>query len=140
MPLKKIGELTVPSSQECLTQVDNFAEKLIKKTCFDTSDLDDIAIAISEAVNNAILHGNKLDLSKSVNIKLYICNKYLRIAVEDQGGGFNLNRVPDPRQEENLLKASGRGLLIMRHLMDRIRFKSTRTGMQITMEKDCPKG
>jgi serine/threonine-protein kinase RsbW len=140
MPLKKLGELSVSSSQDSLTQVDNFAEKLIRKTCFGPGELDDVAIALSEAVNNAIIHGNKLDLTKTVNIKLYICNKYLRITVEDQGAGFNLKQVPDPREEENLLKASGRGLLIMRHLMDRIHFKTRPTGMKIIMEKDCPKG
>ena len=140
MPLRKLGELRVSSSQKSLTQVDNFVERLIKRTCFGPGELDDVAIALSEAVNNAILHGNKLDRSKTVNIKLYLCSKYLRITVEDQGGGFNLKQVPDPREEENLLKASGRGLLIMRHLMDRIHFDNTTAGLKVTMEKDCPKG
>ena len=140
MPLVKLGELTVPSQQERLADVDNFTEKLVNKTCFRGGDVDDIAIAISEAVNNAILHGNKLDSAKVVNVKVFLCSKYLRIVVQDQGDGFSLDRVPDPREEENLLKASGRGLLIMRHLMDRISFKALKRGLQVTMEKDCPKG
>lgn len=140
MPLKKIGELVVPSKQDRLAEVDRFVEKLIRKLPFPAGDLDDIAIAVSEAVNNAIVHGNKLDGHKSVKVCFYICSNYLRIVVQDEGGGFSPETVPDPRRKENLLKATGRGLLIMRHLMDRISFVSRRWGMQVIMDKACPKG
>lgn len=140
MPLRKLGELTVPSTPDHLADVDRFTEKLIEKTPFQNGDLDDIAISVSEAVNNAMVHGNMLDASKSVNVRFYICLSYLRIIVQDEGEGFSPNKVPDPRREENLLKASGRGLLIMRHLMDRIRFETLKKGLQVIMDKRCPEG
>ncbi len=135
MPLKKLGELEVPSDQDYLAEVDNFTEKLIKKTLLPSSDVDDVAIVISEAVNNAMVHGNNLDVTKSVKIRLYSCSKYIRIVIQDEGGGFSPEDVPDPREDENLLKASGRGLLIIRHLMDEVSYKSVKSGTQIIMDK-----
>ncbi len=138
--MKKLGELKIPSSQDYLAEVDVFTEKQIRRTTFPADSLDDIAIAVSEAVNNAIMHGNRLDTNKSVLIRLYICTGYLRIVVQDEGGGFSPRKVPDPRLDKNLLKASGRGLLIMHHLMDKISFKEVKSGMQIIMDKCCPGG
>ena len=140
MPLKKLGELTIPSRQDQLAKVDQYIEKLVGRLSLPAGDVDDIAIAVSEAVNNAIVHGNRLDPRRSVRIIFYVCSTYLRIIVQDEGKGFLLTNVPDPRQEENLLKVSGRGILIMRHLMDRIAFKLGKRGMQVIMDKRCPEG
>ncbi len=140
MPLKKIGELVIPSHQDYLAKVDRFAETHLKKLKLSRSDRDDIAIALSEAVNNAIVHGNRMDPDKKVIIRLYICSRYLRISVTDEGDGFTPSDIPDPRADENLLKASGRGLLIMRHLMDRVTFKPGKKGLQINLDKFHGKG
>ena len=137
MPLKKLGELTVASNQECLADVDRFSGELLQRIPAVCSDLDDIAIAVSEAVNNAMQHGNKLDDSKSVHIAYYLCSSYLRIVVQDEGAGFTPESIPDPRKKENLLKVSGRGVLIIRHLMDRVSFRKLKKGMQIIMDKFC---
>ena len=136
MPLKKIGELVIDSRLEKLAEVDRFTEKIVKETAIKAEDLDDIAISVSEAVNNAMEHGNKLDEKRKVKLKYYISTHYLRIVVQDEGKGFKPNNIPDPCKEENLLKASGRGILIIHHLMDRVSFESYKTGMQIIMEKD----
>lgn len=140
MSLKKLAELVVPSNQDRLVEVDRFAERHLRKLNLSRSDLDDVAIALSEAVNNAIVHGNKLNTSKKVTIRLYLCSRYLRITVKDEGCGFTPDQIPDPRSQENLFKTSGRGLLIMQHLMDRVTFKPGKTGMQISLDKFCPKG
>lgn len=138
MPLKKVGELVVPSRQERLRDVDRFTEKILRKASFPTGELDDVAISVSEAVNNAIVHGNKFDEKKKVKICYYLGRSYLRIVVQDQGRGFSLDRVPDPRKQENLLKASGRGILIMSHLMDRVRFEVAKSGLKTIMDKFLP--
>jgi serine/threonine-protein kinase RsbW len=140
MPLKKIGELVIPSNQDYLAKVDRFAEAHLKKLKLSRSDRDDVAIALSEAVNNAIVHGNHRDEAKKVTIRLYHTSRYLRIIVIDEGDGFLPSEIPDPRADENLLKASGRGLLIMRHLMDRVSFKPGKKGLQITLDKFYGKG
>ncbi|RJP79374.1 MAG: ATP-binding protein [Candidatus Zixiibacteriota bacterium] len=138
MPLKKVGELSVPSTLDHLADVDQFTEGLFRNLALPREILDDVAISISEAVNNAMVHGNKLDPARKVLIRFYVCSRYLRLVVRDQGTGFQPETVPDPRQEQNLLKTSGRGLLIMRHLMDRVTFQPRRGGMQIVMDKYCP--
>ena len=140
MPLKKIAQLIVPSSLDCLSDIDRFTENAIRSMALPSQMLDDIAITISEAVNNAIVHGNKLDPSKHVKITFYRGSTFLRLVVQDEGAGFIPESVPDPRQEDNLLKTSGRGLLIIRHLMDRVGFRRRKAGMQIIMDKFYPKG
>lgn len=140
MPLKKIAQLIIPSSLDHLSDLDRFTEKTIRALALPSQMLDDIAITASEAVNNAIVHGNKLDPSKSVKITFYRGDKFLRLIVQDEGSGFVLESVPDPRNEENLLKTSGRGLLIIRHLMDRVGYRKLKAGLQIIMDKFYPKG
>jgi serine/threonine-protein kinase RsbW len=140
MPLRKVGELTIPSSLDRLAEVDRFAERMVKDLHLPSEMLDDVAISATEAVNNAILHGNKQDVHKKVRIVFYLCAQYLRLVVQDEGPGFALEAVPDPRREQNLLKTTGRGLLIMRHLMDRVFYRRRREGMSIVMDKYCPGG
>jgi serine/threonine-protein kinase RsbW len=140
MPLKKIAQLVIPSSLDHLSDLDRFTEKTIRTLSLPGQMLDDIAITASEAVNNAIVHGNKLDPSKNVKITFYRGDKFLRLIVQDEGSGFVLESVPDPRNEENLLKTSGRGLLIIRHLMDRVGYRQLKAGLQIIMDKFYPKG
>ena len=140
MPLKKVGELVIPSSLDRLSEVDRFAESMVKALALPKDLLDDVAISATEAVNNAILHGNKQDAHKHVKISFYLCTRYLRLVVRDEGGGFMPEAVPDPRQEQNLLKTTGRGVLIMRHLMDRVRFQRRHGGMSVIMDKFCPGG
>ncbi len=138
MSLKKVGELIIPSRQDYLARVDQYTERIVRDLCLPSQMLDDVAISISEAVNNAIVHGNKLDENKRVVIRYYHCAKYLRLVVRDEGPGFSMDAVPDPRQKQNLLKPSGRGILIMRHLMDRVFFRKLKNGMMIIMDKFCP--
>jgi len=140
MSLKKVGELVIPSSLDHLADIDRFTEKTIKKLALPHQILDDIAITLSEAVNNAMVHGNKLDAKKKVKIRFYTSSRYLRLIVQDEGRGFSPESVSDPRQNENLLKTSGRGILIIRHLMDRVRFVQRKAGMQIIMDKFYPIG
>jgi serine/threonine-protein kinase RsbW len=138
--LKKIAQLIIPSSLDHLSDLDRFTEKTIRPLSLPGQMLDDIAITASEAVNNAIVHGNKLDPSKHVKITFYRGDKFLRLIIQDEGSGFALESVPDPRNEENLLKTSGRGLLIIRHLMDRVGYRKLKAGLQIIMDKFYPKG
>jgi serine/threonine-protein kinase RsbW len=136
MPLRKIGELRIFSRLNSLAEVDNFTMKLIHALPLPTDARDDVAISISEAVNNAILHGNQQNPRKKVEIRFYLCSRYLRIVIQDHGAGFKPDHVPDPRRAENLLKASGRGVLIMRHLMDGVAFKAVQKGMQVVLIKN----
>ena len=79
-----------------------------------------IDMAVREAVTNAVLHGNRQDENKTVDIVLKSLPDAVEISVHDQGHGFNPEDVPDPTATENLLKASGRGIFFMRTFMDEV--------------------
>ncbi len=79
-----------------------------------------IDMALREAVTNAVLHGNREDDNKTVDIVLKSSPDAVEISVHDQGPGFNPEDVPDPTAKENILKTSGRGIFFMRTFMDEV--------------------
>lgn len=90
------------------------------QAAFDESALFAIDMATREAIANAVKHGNLLDPSKHVEIGLGMEEGNLRILIRDHGSGFKSEEIPDPTNPENLLKASGRGVLFMRNFMDEV--------------------
>jgi len=109
------------------------------KTILDGLHLADtqehnILVATSEALNNAVAHGNKNDPDKEVSLDVQYRNSSVTIEVLDQGRGFNLSRLPDPLLPENLLKPSGRGIHIMKSLMDSVAFDFTPAGTKIILK------
>ncbi len=129
-------KLVIPSNQKLLTEVDEMVEGIVKRLPFSEDARDDIAIAISEGVNNAIIHGNKFDQQKTVTVLFHANDNSLTITIIDQGDGFKEEDVPDPTNPENMLALSGRGLFIIRHLMDKVDVSSDSTGTTITMMKN----
>jgi serine/threonine-protein kinase RsbW len=87
-----------------------------------------VDMAVREAVTNAVVHGNKLDDAKVVELKLTNTPEAFEISVHDQGTGFNPNNVPDPTKDENLLKTSGRGIFFMRNFMDEVEWSADPNG------------
>ena len=79
-----------------------------------------VDMAVREAVTNAVLHGNKLDESKTVELQVLTSSENLEILVHDEGSGFKPEDVPDPTAAENILKTSGRGIFFMRNFMDTV--------------------
>ena len=108
--------------------------ELVRRLPCASVDLDDVDLALHEALANAVVHGNKQDLSKSVQI-CGGCERSgdLLLAIKDQGGGFDHNLVPDPTAGDNLLSKHGRGILLISRLMDSLEFRLT--GRQLIMRK-----
>jgi serine/threonine-protein kinase RsbW len=90
-----------------------------------------ILVSTMEAVNNAILHGNKADKEKFVNIEFLFRKKELFVSVEDEGQGFKPKEVPDPTKPENIENLHGRGVFLMSKLADSIEFNEK--GNRVTM-------
>ena len=96
-----------------------------------------IDMAVREAVANAVKHGNKLDESKNVEIILKDDSGTLDISIRDFGEGFDVSTVPDPTNPENLLKASGRGILFMQNFVDTVEWvRHPEGGMVVKMRKN----
>ena len=79
-------------------------------------------IAVTEAVNNAIKHGNAGNSSKNVALSLSMDENIIRFRIEDEGQGFDFHNLPDPTSPENLEKPGGRGIFLMKHLSDEVYF------------------
>lgn len=116
--VKKDNRIEIPSALDYLPKVDRFIERKLKKLKIPKDQLVDIAISVSEAVTNAVMHGNKNDASKKVRVSLILEPAAVEIWVEDEGAGFDPDGVASCLENENLLKHTGRGILILKALMD----------------------
>lgn len=135
-PVIKGNTISVPSDQEYLADVDSFLEGLLRGFGADESVIADVAISVSEVVNNAMVHGNKSAPDKSVFVTIGRVDSEVTITVKDEGAGFNPDEVADPLAQENLLKEVGRGLFIVRSLMDKVEVATADGGTLVTMVKD----
>ncbi len=91
------------------------------------------SMALSEALANTIIHGNRQDPSKKVFVKVTVGPQKITFKIADEGAGFDYRNLPNPRIQPNLLKENGRGLFIIRYIMDEVHFNEI--GNEITMIK-----
>jgi serine/threonine-protein kinase RsbW len=133
--LKSVVEKQFQSRLNAVVKAEKLSEKITRKLGFDENDRMDIAIAVTEAVNNAIFHGNHQQPDKQVILRFEFDGASLRIIVRDQGSGFDREAVDDPLSPENLTKPDGRGLLILESLMDSVTVKPSPHGTEVTMVK-----
>ena len=103
---------------------------------YGDSTIGAVRLALDEAIANAIRHGNRADASKNVSIDYSVGDDALRVAVLDEGSGFDPTGVPDPRVNENLLRTSGRGLLLMRSYMDQVYYNDQGNCVVLVKRKD----
>ena len=101
--------------------LDYLNERMLRLRIVNTDD-SEVLIALDEAIVNAIKHGNKCDPRKAVHIVAEFSADGVRFIVADEGAGFELEKVPDPTEPCRLLEPSGRGLLLINHIMDEVRF------------------
>jgi serine/threonine-protein kinase RsbW len=113
-------ELRLPSRIEAVSEAAAAVSEFMSRLGIDEGVAFGVDMAVREAVTNAVLHGNKLDEAKVVDLKLRNSPDAFEIIVHDQGGGFNPNDIPDPTIEDNILKTSGRGIFFMRNFMDTV--------------------
>jgi serine/threonine-protein kinase RsbW len=113
-------ELTLPSRIEAIAEAAAKADEVAGRLQLSEDAAFGLDMAVREAVTNAVLHGNKQDESKPVEIAFTDAGGELVVTVRDRGTGFDPTSVDDPTAEQNLLKASGRGILFMRNFMDTV--------------------
>lgn len=115
-------KICFPSSVDNIAIVEKLINEICSSHCVSEDHYGNILVAVTEAVNNAIQHGNKYDKSKNVNIGFFANEKTLSFEVSDQGSGFDFINLPDPTNPENIEKPNGRGVFLMRHLADKVEF------------------
>jgi len=113
-------ELTIPSRLEEMEAVHELIAAAVREYDLKDELAHWIELTISESMINAIQHGNKADPAKNATLKISSTGDAIEIIVEDQGTGFKLDKIADPTDIANLLKPSGRGILIIRSFMDEV--------------------
>ncbi|NOU18292.1 MAG: ATP-binding protein [Bacteroidales bacterium] len=124
-------QLTIDSKVENICYVEKIIDEISDEIKISSDIYGKILIATIEAVNNSIVHGNKLDHSKKVMIEIYYEKPNLHISISDQGRGFDFSNVPDPTTPENIENISGRGVFLMKKLADNLIFNDTGTQVEL---------
>ncbi|OFX17379.1 MAG: serine/threonine protein kinase [Bacteroidetes bacterium GWA2_31_9] len=125
--IKTVDALTIASKIENISLVEKIIDEISATFKISPDLYGNMLIAIIEAVNNAILHGNKLDSQKNVHFSYLIKDNNIIFTIRDEGPGFDYNKVPDPTLPENIEKPHGRGVFLMSKLSDNITFEKNGT-------------
>lgn len=125
---EKETKFTISSRIEAIDEAVVKAVQFAGEAGFAEDQIFGIDMAVREAVANAVKHGNKLDETKQVEITLIDLANGIEILIRDFGEGFDVEEVPDPTNPENLLKASGRGILFMHNFVDHVEWESAAGG------------
>ncbi|WKZ59555.1 MAG: ATP-binding protein [Cyclobacteriaceae bacterium] len=115
--------IQVPSIIDNIRMIESFIDNAKERFHLDEDIYGNIMIAVTEAVNNAIKHGNAGNSSKNVYLSLFLNENLLKFTIKDEGPGFDYHNLPDPTSPENLEKPGGRGIFLMKHLSDEVEFK-----------------
>jgi serine/threonine-protein kinase RsbW len=129
-------KISFPSSPDNIAIVERLINEICNSYNISEDHYGNIMVAVTEAVNNAIVHGNKLDPGKKVSIEFNSINNKLSFLVSDQGNGFDFSNLPDPTNPENLEKPNGRGVFLMRHLADNVEFSEQ--GRNVSLQFSIP--
>jgi serine/threonine-protein kinase RsbW len=132
--MKKFS-IIIPSSTSYLEEVERLTIDVVNYTKLNASICDDLAIVVTELVNNAIHHGNKGDKEKKVAINFIIKPDRIEIHIKDEGNGFNPEELKNPLEPENLLNENGRGIFLIRNLMDKLDFRFSDNGTEVIAVK-----
>lgn len=116
-------KIEIPSLLDNIRMIESFIDNAKEEYQLDDGIYGNIMIAVTESVNNAIRHGNKLDPNKNVKLALSLNESQITFLIEDEGPGFDYSNLPDPTAPENIEKPGGRGIFLMRHLADEVSFK-----------------
>lgn len=125
-------QLVLESDTKNIHKVEDFFIQLNEHFGMPEEKLHALLVAVTEAVNNGMIHGNKNDKTKHVTVTCTLHRKILTVTISDEGAGFTPDALPNPLHDENLLRAGGRGVFLMKTLMESVSFNNT--GNQVTMK------
>lgn len=126
-------KLKLDSKKGCVKKIEPILFDIKEKLNIKGDGFYNMLIAVSEAINNAIIHGNKCADDKNVFVNIEVKDKIFFIEVRDEGAGFNPELIEDPREPENLLKANGRGVFLIKELASSYNFNTNSNGTIVRM-------
>lgn len=131
-------KIQIPSLVENIRVVESFIDNSKDTFHIDDDIYGNIMVAVTEAVNNAIRHGNKFDKDKNVFLSLFVEPDRVKFEIEDEGTGFDYTNLSDPTAPENLENPGGRGIFLIRHLADEVEFQKEGRHVQLTFMLPAP--
>lgn len=134
-------EKVLDSTLESVDSAEEAVLRAAQQIGFDEDDMHKIGMSVRESMVNAVVHGNRYNARKKVWLSIAQTPQRLEVVIGDEGEGFNMDTLPDPLAEENLLRHSGRGLLLIQAFMDefQIRLRNPK-GTEVKMVKYLAKG
>ena len=129
-----IKKLTLPSEPKSLLSLESWVNSLCDAYSISVEIYGNILISLSEAVNNAISHGNGNIFEKNTLVVSTLEKMQLVFTITDQGEGFDFSQLPDPTAPENIEKPQGRGIFLMNHLSDGVVFEEPGNKVKITFQ------
>lgn len=126
--------LELRSCVSSICELESFVNTVTRMYCVHEEKYPDILISLTEAVNNAIVHGNKKDNSKYVKVLLNKTPRRLTFVISDEGSGFNPTMVPDPTSPENIGCCGGRGVFLIKQLADKVNFSNNGSTVEISFK------
>jgi serine/threonine-protein kinase RsbW len=127
--------IRLSSTMESVSEIEALAEKLATQAGLDEDETFRVTMAVREAAVNAVLHGNEYDPHKQISAILENNGKSLIFTICDEGKGLDPETLPDPTEPENLLRGTGRGIFLIRSLMDEVHFRQLHPGTEVTLVK-----
>jgi serine/threonine-protein kinase RsbW len=131
--------LTLRSNHKQIRRVEGLLNKVSAYAHLNEIQMHKLMVAVTEAANNAIIHGNRLNPAKVAKVTCEVDPPWITFIITDQGGGFNPDHVRSPLEEENLLKTSGRGIFLMKTLMDKVEYEVGRDGVRLELRLNIAK-
>jgi serine/threonine-protein kinase RsbW len=123
---------------ESVGEVEAAADQLATEAGLDDDERFRVTMAVHEAAINAVLHGNDYNPALQIAVTMENTGSKLVFVIADQGHGFNPDNLPDPSAPENLLRGTGRGIFLIRSLMDEVHFRQLNPGTELTLVKHLP--
>ena len=133
-------QTTLESTLQSVDQAEAIAVTQAQHAGFDEDDAHQIGMAVRECMVNAVVHGNRYNKKKQVHLDVETSDGSIEVTIGDEGAGFDLNSLPDPTSPENLLRQSGRGILLIRAFMDEFDLHPRAGGgTEVRLVKHLPK-
>lgn len=131
----KTKNIKIESSTSKIQQAIKKLEQFLNSNGLYERIVNETTIAVSEAIANAVIHGNQNDPAKYVSVDVKLNGKKLTVKVSDEGTGFSPSTLPNPLNRENRMKTSGRGVYLMKATMDEVNFNQSQKGLEVELIK-----
>lgn len=129
-------ERFLDSTLGSVDSAEELALSVAQRAGFDEDDLMKIGMAVRESMVNAVAHGNRYNANKKVRLSVASDGERFTVRIADEGDGFDFCDLPDPRSQENLMRASGRGIFLVRSFMDEFQIRRLEPGgTEVTLVK-----